>query len=152
MESASDRAGQRITVQSPTSCPAVPPTRNIERFLHAQAYTDAAIALFGDVLPDCGLKIVLPPAISGDGGCDAYACIWRRGEAQSVTFHGATPALAILVAVQSEYARLDETKLMNDCASCRGIGWYVTATGARQACRHGRDEEQSSGKIAAPDH
>jgi hypothetical protein len=67
---------------------------------------------------------------------EASASIWRRGEAQALSWRAATPALALLRAIRNElYDRL-EAQLLRCCAQCNGIGWYIAVNGAKQICQH----------------
>ena len=106
----------------------------VEELVAARAFTDAAIAILRTALPDCGFKLVIPP--SRAGMCEAFASLWRRGASRAVAYRGTTPAMAILDATKSEWAKVLSANALADCARCRGVGWYVNAVGVKLACRH----------------
>lgn len=114
-------------------CP-LHPVRGLEELIGARAFTDAAIAILCEALPDCGFKLVIPPRRAGL--VEAYASLWRRGATRAVAHRGATPAMALLQAVESEWMQERNANALADCAHCRGRGWYVTAAGSKEFCRH----------------
>lgn len=108
----------------------------IAHFVDEHAFTDAAIALIRHALPDHGFKITLPPPLPDGAGAQAFATAWRRGEAQAMAWHAATPAIALLRAAEGEYAAHRDSQSLAACCECHGLGWYVTRDGAKQMCRH----------------
>jgi len=113
--------------------------RAIGHSANAELHMDAAIAMLRQTLPQFGFRIVMPPpplrfAIPSE----ACASIWRRGESQALSWHAATPALALLRAIRNELDDRLEAQLLRRCAQCNGIGWYIAVNGAKQMCQHAR--------------
>jgi hypothetical protein len=108
----------------------------MERLLEVQAHTDAAIELFRLTLPQFGFRIVVPPLLSNGVQVEASASIWRRGDAQALSWRASTPSLALLCAIEDEHVRQQDGALRAKCMRCHGVGWYVSVNGARQICQH----------------
>jgi hypothetical protein len=113
------------------------PTRCVpalEELVVARAFTDAAIAVVRDGLPDHGFKLVISPARAGLS--ETHASVWRRGNTHVIAHRGATPAMALLRAAECEWKEEHSAKALATCTRCRGLGWYIAATGVKQLCRH----------------
>jgi hypothetical protein len=102
----------------------------------AEVRMDAAIALLRQTLPQFGFRIVMPPPLPYAVQSEACASVWRRGEAQALSWHAATPALALLRAIRNEIEDQREAQLLRCCAQCNGIGWYIAVNGVIQMCQH----------------
>lgn len=111
-------------------------------FADGEAHIDAAIALLRQMLPQYGLRIVLPPPLPQIVQSEAYASIWRRGEARALSWHAATPALALWRAIRNELEDQHDAQLLRGCTQCNGIGWYIAFGGSRQMCQHARGSIQ----------
>ena len=108
----------------------------VERFLDAGAHADAVIAILRQSLPQLGFRIVMPPPVPHEVRPRAAACVWRAGDARASSSHATTPALALLRAIQSEWADQQDEQLYRTCTQCNGIGWYLAVNGGKQMCRH----------------
>lgn len=97
---------------------------------------DAALGALLETLPGCGFRLVLPPPDSDGRRPESFASVWQRGESRATTYAAATPALALLRAVQSEHARRRDRERLQSCGLCGGIGWYMAAGGSKQVCPH----------------
>ena len=80
----------------------------------------------------------MPPPLPQAVQSEASASIWCRGEAQALSWHAATPALALLRAIRNELEDQWEAQLLQRCTQCSGIGWYIAVNGAKQLCQHAR--------------
>jgi len=107
----------------------------LERLLAVGAYAECALALHRLVLPCNGFELgqTHPGATMR-----AFAGTWRRGDPQTATVTAATPALALLRATSAALTRSQHDVLRVRCPLCRGRGWYFTARGTKDVCRHGR--------------
>jgi hypothetical protein len=112
--------------------------RAIGHSADAELHVDAAIALLRQTLPQFGFRIVMPPPLPHAVQPEACASIWLRGEAQALSWHAATPALALLRAIRNEFEHPREAQLLRRWTQCSGIGWYIAVNGAKQMCRHTR--------------
>ncbi len=97
---------------------------------------EAALGIFRELLPDSGFRLVMPPPGTG-GAPRAFASAWRSGQAQAASCAGATPALALLRAAETELAKLRDAAALSACGHCRGVGWFVTTDGMIEICRGG---------------
>ena len=104
--------------------------------LAADAHAEAAMFAYRSVLPEYGFQFGLPPPLPNGRPSSAVATSWRRGDCVSMPYRGSTPALALLRATVSEFARKRDANLLSQCPLCRGIGWIVTDENRRQMCRH----------------
>jgi len=104
---------------------------------------DTAVGIFRARLPEYGFKLVMPPPLAGGGLSHAFAAVWRRGAAQVISCNGATPALALLRATESELVKLSDAASRAACTRCSGLGWYVIDSETVRICRHG-DEAAAS--------
>ncbi|HEY3777654.1 MAG TPA: hypothetical protein VGL35_06320 [Rhizomicrobium sp.] len=116
-------AGVGPTMFGPTS----PASQNFE----------IALSIFRRALPDCGLKLVLPPpGPDSEHPQAAYASVWRRGEGRAACHDGRTVADALLSAMRAECERRRNRDLLADCTRCCGTGRYVAAGGVLTICDH----------------
>lgn len=104
----------------------------VERWIAVRAFAEAAIHLHRLALPNCGFQFGRIPA-RGTG----LASSWRHGDHSASPFTAATPALALLRATVHEAARTTEAETRGACATCHGLGWYVTRANRKQICAHG---------------
>lgn len=98
----------------------------IER--HFEPFADVAIRLHRALLPTNGYQLGETATRRG------LASTWKRGDAHTLPFDAATPALALLRATAHAVARQHEAK--KDCARCNGRGWTITRDGGKRICRH----------------
>src|ERR1700688_3223417 len=112
--------------------------RAIGHSADTEVHMDAAIALLRRTLPQFGFSIVMPPPLPHAVQPEACASIWLRGEAQALSWHAATPALALLRAIRNELDDQRKAQWLRRCAQCTGIGWYIAVNGAKQMCHHAR--------------
>jgi cytochrome c553 len=108
---------------------------DVSRLMNKVANLDVALDTFRDWLPTHGFKLVLPPPAAG-GAPYALASVWRRGDAQVVSHKGATAALALLRAGESELVKLHDASAVAACTRCHGLCWFVTNAGTVEICRH----------------
>jgi hypothetical protein len=97
---------------------------------------DEAIAAFRGMLPDHGLKLIVPPPLPGGSAGRMALSAWRRGEVTAPVHAAARAGEALLQLVASEAERDRQALVQKRCARCRGIGWTITPVGARAMCPH----------------
>lgn len=102
------------------------------------AYLDAGIGIFRRVLPEYGFKLVMPPPLPCGTAPQAFASAWQRGQSEAVSHRAITPSLALLRAAEFEYLKRRRCEVSLGCGRCRGVGWFVTRSGAIEMCRHGK--------------
>jgi hypothetical protein len=105
----------------------------IPRLISQIANIDVGLNAFRAWLPAHGFKLVVPPPTSGAA---AFASAWRQGQPQVVSHKGATAALALLLAAESEFVKLHDASAVGACGRCHGLGWFVTNSAAVELCRH----------------
>jgi hypothetical protein len=108
-----------------------------ERVSRIEAHMDAAVATFREMLPEYGFKLVMSPPLPHAGHSQAWASIWRRGDARCIVHRAAAPSLALLQAAAAERVAQREREALIGCRDCKGLGWVVAVSGAKQMCRHG---------------
>lgn len=97
-----------------------------------------AVAAFAHMLSDHGFLVGrTAPGQAASEGC-GIAQVWRAADANARVYRASTPALALARAALSEWADREDERARMHCPQCQGAGWYVTASGAREICHHGR--------------
>jgi hypothetical protein len=97
---------------------------------------DDAIALFRTVMPGFGIKLVVPPPLPDGSLGRVSLSAWRRG-AESARVHAGTSAretLQQLIDCEVQTARERRDRAL--CPLCRGLGWYIAASGIKAICIH----------------
>jgi hypothetical protein len=112
----------------------------IARHCETHAYAEAAILLHRKLLPMNGYQLGETAARRG------LASTWKRGDAHTLPFDAATPALALLRATAHAVVRQGEAD--KTCARCNGRGWTITRDGGKRICRH--EPDKRAGKPAEP--
>lgn len=97
---------------------------------------DRALALFRELMPEFGLKLVVaPPLADGNVGRMCLSA-WRRGEQSAEVHVGASAWEAVQRLFESEIRADRERRDRARCPRCGGIGWYITADAGRATCTH----------------
>jgi hypothetical protein len=103
----------------------------IGRHCETRAFAEAAIHLHRTLLPANGYR--LGETVTRRG----LASTWRRGDAHTLPFDAATPALALLRATAHAIAK--QLEGAKHCARCNGRGWTIARNGDKRICRHEPD-------------
>ncbi|HLY05871.1 MAG TPA: hypothetical protein VKR31_09005 [Rhizomicrobium sp.] len=97
---------------------------------------DEAIAQFRKAMPDCGLKLIVPPPLPDGKIGRLSVSAWRRGQPSAPVHSGSSAREAI----QQLFCAADqadrELRRRSCCRHCGGIGWYVAENGIKAICNH----------------
>lgn len=120
------------------------PDIEIARHCETHAYAEAAILLHRRLLPMNGYQLGETAARRG------LASTWKRGDAHTLPFDAATPALALLRA--TAHAVVRQCDADKTCARCCGRGWTITRDGGKRICRHEPDSDPTEQASSTIDH
>lgn len=118
-----------------------PPVTASGRTLSAEAaeaasLLEAAIATFRQLLPEHGLKLIVPPPLPRGCAAQIALSVWRRGCVSVPVHRGRDASDAMLLLLASEAERDRQSFVQKSCARCRGVGWTITPAGVREMCPH----------------
>jgi len=102
----------------------------------AASRLEAAIATFRQLLPEHGLKLIVPPPLPDGGTAQIALSAWRRGCVSVPVHRGLDASDAMLLLLASEAERDRQSFVQKSCAHCHGVGWYIGSGGVRVICTH----------------
>jgi hypothetical protein len=97
---------------------------------------DSVIALFRKAMPDCGLKLLVPPPLPDGSAGRLSLSAWRRDDQSARVHSGATAREAARLLLDSDVQDARERRHRAGCPLCHGIGWYIASDGIGAICVH----------------
>jgi hypothetical protein len=97
---------------------------------------EAAIAAFRQLLPEHGLKMIVPPPLPDGHVAPIALSAWRRGSVAVPVHRGSHARQAMLLLLAATAERDRQSLAEKSCARCGGVGWIIGQAGVRTICPH----------------